>query len=97
MTQNVTLCLQNGSSPVYVASENGHTDVVDLLVQAGADIHLADPEVYTLIRTVSSSAVIVVVRLTNVGLIECVSPLNELSPLLSLYTYSQSMAVFLWG
>ena len=32
---------QNGDSPVYVASENGHTEVVDLLVQAGADIHLA--------------------------------------------------------
>ena len=46
MTQNVTLCLQNGYTPVYVASEYGHTDVVDLLVQAGADIHLATTEVY---------------------------------------------------
>ena len=46
MTQNVTLCLQNGGSPVYGASQNGHTDVVDLLVQAGADIHLATTEVY---------------------------------------------------
>ena len=47
VTQNVTLCLQNGCSPVYVASEYGHTDVVDLLVQAGADIHLATTdEVY---------------------------------------------------
>ena len=63
VTQNVTLCLQNGFSPVYGASEYGHTDVVDLLVQAGADIHLAAPEVYTLIHTVSSSAVIVVVNL----------------------------------
>ena len=26
---------------MYTASENGHTEVVDLLVQAGADIHLA--------------------------------------------------------
>ena len=35
----------------------------------------------------SSSAVIVAVRLTNVRLIECVSPLNELSLLLSLYIF----------
>ena len=76
MTQNVTLFLQNGSSPVYGASQNGHTDVVDLLVQAGADIHQAGPEVYTLTHTVSSSAVIVVVKLTNVKLNECASPLN---------------------
>ena len=46
VTQNVTLWLQNGCSPVYVASEYGHTDVVDLLVQAGADIHLASTEVH---------------------------------------------------
>ena len=32
---------QNGVSPVYVASQNGHTEVVDLLVQAGADINLS--------------------------------------------------------
>ena len=35
---------QNGFSPVYVASQNGHTEVVDLLVQAGADIHLASTD-----------------------------------------------------
>ena len=33
-------CVQDGISPMYAASENGHTEVVDLLVQAGADIHL---------------------------------------------------------
>ena len=32
---------QDGVSPVYVASQNGHTEVVDLLVQEGADINLA--------------------------------------------------------
>ena len=26
---------------MYAASQNGHTDIVDLLVQAGADINLA--------------------------------------------------------
>ena len=35
------LSLQRGHSPVYTASKNGHTEVVDLLVQAGADIYLA--------------------------------------------------------
>ena len=35
---------QDGFSAVYFASQNGHTEVVDLLVQAGADIHLATTE-----------------------------------------------------
>ena len=34
--------MQDGTSPVYIASQNGHTDVVDLLVQAGAEINLAE-------------------------------------------------------
>ena len=34
--------VQGGFSPVYVASQNGHTDIVDLLVNAGGDIHLAN-------------------------------------------------------
>ena len=32
---------QKGVSPVFIASLEGHTEVVDLLVQAGANIHLA--------------------------------------------------------
>ena len=45
---NVLMCftVQAGVSPLYVASQNGHTDVVDLLVRAGADVHLATSEVY---------------------------------------------------
>ena len=38
--------VQDGISSLYVASENGHTDVVDLLVRAGADVHLATTQVY---------------------------------------------------
>ena len=49
------LSVQDGVSPVYVASQYGHTDVVDLLVQAGADIHLATTEVHVSSHTVSSS------------------------------------------
>ena len=35
---------QNGFSPVYAASQEDHTEVVHLLVQAGADIHLVTTE-----------------------------------------------------
>ena len=49
---------QNGFSPVYVASNNGYAEVVDLLVQAGANIHLATTEeVYVSTYTVLSSIV----------------------------------------
>ena len=54
-------CVQDGISPVYAASLNGHTEVVDLLVQAGADIHLATTdEVHVSTHTVSSSVAVVV-------------------------------------
>ena len=59
---------QDGISPVYVASQNGHAEVVDLLVQAGADIHLATTgKVHVSTHTVSSSVAAVVE--TNVTLI----------------------------
>jgi len=32
------VCVQNGETPLYVASENGHTDVVKELLSRGADI-----------------------------------------------------------
>ena len=77
---------QDGYSPVYAASQNGHTEVVDLLVQAGADIHLASTdEVHVSTHTVSSSVAVVVetnvrlinprctgVRVTVLGLSVCV-------------------------
>ena len=34
-----SLTVQDGLSPVYVASECGYTDVVDVLVKAGADVN----------------------------------------------------------
>ena len=72
-TLTVFLCCQtqNGVSPVYGASQKGHTEVVDLLVQAGADIHLATTdEVRISTHTVSSSVATVVE--TNVRLIKFV-------------------------
>ena len=38
--------IQDGVSPLCVACVYGHTDVVDLLVRAGADVHLATTEVF---------------------------------------------------
>ena len=53
--------MQDGFSLVYVASQNGHTEVVDLLVHTGAGIHLATTdEVHVSTHTVSSSVAAVV-------------------------------------
>ena len=45
MSHPFSLTVQNGSSPLYVASEKGHTEVVDVLVKAGADVHQATTKV----------------------------------------------------
>ena len=37
----LSLTGQDGISPLYVASQEGHTEIVDLLVRAGADVHQA--------------------------------------------------------
>ena len=47
---SVGLCLQNGASPLFIASEEGHTDVVDILIKAGADIHQATTEVCVILH-----------------------------------------------
>ena len=36
-----TFTPQNSVSPLYTASQKGHTDIVDLLLKAGADVHQA--------------------------------------------------------
>ena len=36
-----SLAVQNGTSPLYVASQEGHSEVVDVLVKAGADVNQA--------------------------------------------------------
>ena len=35
---NVQLCLQNGVTALYVASRNGHFEVVNILLQNGAHV-----------------------------------------------------------
>ena len=37
-----TFTLQEGGSPLYVASREGHCDVVDILLKNGANVDLAD-------------------------------------------------------
>ena len=36
---------QDGASPLYVVCEGGHSDILDILVEAGADINEATNEV----------------------------------------------------
>ena len=33
--------IQDGATPLFVASEQGHSDVVNILIRNGADINLA--------------------------------------------------------
>ena len=41
----VIAVIQENYSPVFVASQEGHTQVVELLIGAGANVHLATSEV----------------------------------------------------
>ena len=53
-----SLTVQNGASPLYVASQEGHSDVVDILLKAGADVHQATTKVwYTVVLELVSSFV----------------------------------------
>ena len=61
--------LQDGISLVYKASKNGHKKILDLLLQAGADINLATTAKVH-VSTVSSSVAAVIE--VNVRLIEFV-------------------------
>ena len=36
------LTVQDGRSPLFMPSKYGHTDIVDLLLKAGADVHQTD-------------------------------------------------------
>ena len=63
---------QNGYSPVYIASGKGHTEVVDLLVQAGADIHLVTTNKVHVSSTYTVSSTVAAILEANVRLIEFV-------------------------
>ena len=53
-----SLTVQNGASPLYVASQEGHSGVVDILLKAGADVHQATTKVwYTVVLELVSSFV----------------------------------------
>ena len=38
--------MQDGVTPLYMACQEGHVDIVEILIQAGADIHEAITEVF---------------------------------------------------
>ena len=44
----LSLTVQDGISPLYAASQEGHTEIVDLLVRAGANIHQATTKVHNI-------------------------------------------------
>jgi ankyrin repeat protein len=44
--------LQNGASPLYIASQNGHTDVAQLLLDRGAGVNIADKVRASFVSTV---------------------------------------------
>ena len=37
----IIMCLQSGASPLFIASQEGHCDVVDILLKNGASINQA--------------------------------------------------------
>ena len=39
---HTTMCTQDGTSPLYIASQNGHDRIVEMLLQAGATVDLQD-------------------------------------------------------
>ena len=49
----LSLAVQGGVSPLYMASKNGHTEIVDLLVRAGADVNQANKVRIVLVPLVS--------------------------------------------
>ena len=56
LTSGITyysLTVQGGISPLYAASQNGYTDIVDVLVKVGADVHQVT-KVYMLMWNVST-------------------------------------------
>ena len=100
MQTSVCCCqTQSGVSPVYATSQEGHTEVVDLLVQAGADIHLATNKVHVGTHTLSSSVATVVE--TNRDEVEhnhmcsCKSPIN-ISGMLGMQLLDANLSRRLW-
>ena len=50
---SVVFSLQSGQTPVYSASSKGHTAVVQLLIENGADVIICDEVLYRLVQRVT--------------------------------------------
>ena len=46
---SLLLSLQGGETPLYIASQNGHTDVVRILLENKADPNISDEVSYSII------------------------------------------------
>ena len=56
MCAQFSLTVQDGASPVFIASKKGHTDVVDVLVNAEADVDQAISVVYSYVLTMEQNS-----------------------------------------
>ena len=58
----VSFTVQNGASPLYTASQEGHTDVVDILVKAGADVNQAETVVHVCLFELANTQICIIFR-----------------------------------
>jgi ankyrin repeat protein len=53
------VCQEDGAtSSLYIASQNGHTEVVKVLLHAGADVHQAEKDGWTSLIFASQKVVV---------------------------------------
>ena len=55
---------QDGATPLFMASKNGHSDVVNTLIRNGADVNLSG-KVCTIIHNMESVCIIIMMCVIN--------------------------------
>jgi hypothetical protein len=73
----------NGTTPLYIAAQNGHSDVVRMLVDTGADVNQAktDDGSTPLLMAVQEGHVDVVRMLVDAGANVCTARVDGVTPL----------------